>query len=245
MFLFITIFSDSQAAINGINNLINIKQLDFSIVKIKGHSDCKWNDTADYLAKSGIDIALENNNRILDSKSLCSFSFPLYFLPIWSDIAIDRNIWNFTKGVANLLEEVKWSYNGYWANYFNDEQSQIDSNTSFAIWEKTIFEYKDDALSALKAHNRIELTRGLISDTIIFHIQRLISKKIAKALAGKIISSFHNAFRKHVWKPCCDKMIQVKKEAGITKMIKLHLTSQSTSTNAGSSIVSTVYLSNK
>ncbi|PKY37972.1 hypothetical protein RhiirA4_450895 [Rhizophagus irregularis] len=117
--------TDSQAAINGINNLINIKQLDFSIVKIKGHSDCKWNDTADYLAKSGIDIALENNNRILDSKSLCSFSFPLYFLPIWSDIAIDRNIWNFTKGVANLLEEVKWSYNGYWANYFNDEQSQI------------------------------------------------------------------------------------------------------------------------
>lgn len=92
---------------------------------MKGHAGCQWNDAADCIAKNSIELALEDSNRILDSKYLCSFSFPLQFIPTWSDIIIDRNIRSFTKEVSNSLEDVKWSFNKYWANYFNEAQSQI------------------------------------------------------------------------------------------------------------------------
>ncbi|CAB5191248.1 unnamed protein product [Rhizophagus irregularis] len=100
----ITIHTESQAAIDGIkyiiqphnrmgrsfmklNNYIPLftiydlkttKNL-INIVKVKGHSGCRWNDAADTIAKQGKDIASIDNNRIIDLKYLCSFSFLLIF----------------------------------------------------------------------------------------------------------------------------------------------------------------------
>ncbi|PKB97010.1 hypothetical protein RhiirA5_367589, partial [Rhizophagus irregularis] len=44
--------------------------------------------------------------------------------------------------------------------------------------ERIIFEYKDEAFPLLKERNRIELTRGLISDTIITKLRCFLSKKV-------------------------------------------------------------------
>jgi Zn finger protein HypA/HybF involved in hydrogenase expression len=44
--------------------------------------------------------------------------------------------------------------------------------------ECIIFEYKDDAFPLFKEHNRLELTRGLISDTIMTKLQQYTSRKI-------------------------------------------------------------------
>ncbi|PKB92043.1 hypothetical protein RhiirA5_368478, partial [Rhizophagus irregularis] len=44
--------------------------------------------------------------------------------------------------------------------------------------ERIIFEYKDEAFPLIKERNCIELTRGLISDTIITKLRRFLSKKV-------------------------------------------------------------------
>ncbi|CAB5192821.1 unnamed protein product [Rhizophagus irregularis] len=56
----LTIYTDSQAAIDGIN--------------LREHSGDYWNDMADEIAKNEREIAGSINNRILDIRSLCSLS---------------------------------------------------------------------------------------------------------------------------------------------------------------------------
>lgn len=52
--------------LSSIRNIIIRKELDIEIHKVKGHSGCKWNDITDTLAKEGRDLALLDNNRIID-----------------------------------------------------------------------------------------------------------------------------------------------------------------------------------
>uniref|UniRef100_U9U3Z4 RNase H type-1 domain-containing protein n=1 Tax=Rhizophagus irregularis (strain DAOM 181602 / DAOM 197198 / MUCL 43194) TaxID=747089 RepID=U9U3Z4_RHIID len=87
---------------------------------IRGHSGNRWNDMADKIVKQGKDAASCNNDRIIDIRLLCSFSFPLTFLPVWYNISIDRHIRSFTRLVADSLEEVQWSFNKYWSSYFEE-----------------------------------------------------------------------------------------------------------------------------
>lgn len=96
----LTIYTDSQAAIDGINrisdalnrrgrkllklnnyvilftihDLIITKSLKLNLIKVREHSGDYWNDMADEIAKNKREIAGSINNRILDIRSLCSFS---------------------------------------------------------------------------------------------------------------------------------------------------------------------------
>ncbi|GBB90990.1 hypothetical protein RclHR1_18070005 [Rhizophagus clarus] len=86
------IYTDSQSAIDSINNmlqlrgiierklfkqnnyillyaivdLVYIKRINLILHKVKGHSGCIWNDKADKLAKKRSELALENEDKIVD-----------------------------------------------------------------------------------------------------------------------------------------------------------------------------------
>ncbi|EXX53699.1 uncharacterized protein OCT59_023294 [Rhizophagus irregularis] len=86
--------------------------------------------------------------------------------------------------------------------------------------ERIIFEYKDEAFPLLKERNRIELTRGLISDTIIIKLRCFLSKKVTNEVVTRIIKHFHKAFRKYIWNPRCYEMNILEAKLGITKKDK-------------------------
>lgn len=119
--LYIHIYTNNQAAINGINKINNIgimhdhkflksnnyiilftiydiikmKRFRFTLYKVKGHSECYWNNIADSITKLKRKIAIINTNRIINLQDLCNFSFPLIFLPTWLSwhyIEIDRHV---------------------------------------------------------------------------------------------------------------------------------------------------------
>lgn len=141
------IHTDSQAAIDGINKISNMtsrhdrrflklnnyiilfaiidivktKKITFEMHKVKGHSGCYWNDMADSIAKMGRDTAAINPNRIFNIQFLCNFSFPLLFLPLCHDIEINRHIRHFCRIVSESLEEITWSLNKNWKDYFDKQ----------------------------------------------------------------------------------------------------------------------------
>ncbi|CAB4407646.1 unnamed protein product [Rhizophagus irregularis] len=88
--------------------------------------------------------------------------------------------------------------------------------------EHIIFEYKDEAFPLLKERNRIELTRGLISDTIITKLRRFLSKKVTNEVVSRIIKHFHKAFRKYIWNPRCYELNILEAKLGITKKDKMN-----------------------
>ncbi|PKB95761.1 hypothetical protein RhiirA5_436078 [Rhizophagus irregularis] len=103
-----------------IYDFIKTKSLTFNLHKVRRYSGNRWNDMADEIAKQERNAASCNNDRIIDTRLLCNFSFPLTFLPVWHNISIDRHIRLFTRLVANSLEEVQWSFNKYWSFYFEE-----------------------------------------------------------------------------------------------------------------------------
>ena len=111
----VIIYTDSQAAIDGINRimqtnssrhilkiannsllgvikqLISSKQLDFQIVKVKGHSGIECNDKADCLAKEAAGQVREGSLGIvnlLDSEVGHRINYYL----TWNSVVIDRNL---------------------------------------------------------------------------------------------------------------------------------------------------------
>jgi vacuolar-type H+-ATPase subunit C/Vma6 len=64
--------------------------------------------------------------------------------------------------------------------------------------EKVIFEYKDAAFPILKQCNRLELIRGLISNTIATKLQKLTSRKAVQQLTMKLLRHFYRMFQKYV-----------------------------------------------
>ncbi|CAB4403351.1 unnamed protein product [Rhizophagus irregularis] len=145
------IHTNSQVAIDGINTINNMvsrhgrkflklnnyiilfaiydiitsKRLDIEIHKVKGHSGCHWNDMADAIAKIGRETAVVNSNRLVDLQFICSYSFPLLFLPVWHSIEIDRRVRQFCRIVSESLEEVTWSLNSNWKDYFDNQTHDI------------------------------------------------------------------------------------------------------------------------
>ncbi|POG58120.1 hypothetical protein GLOIN_2v1790829 [Rhizophagus irregularis DAOM 181602=DAOM 197198] len=154
----INIHTDSQAAIDGINTINNMvsrhgckflklnnyiilfaiydiitsKRLDIEIHKVKGHSGCHWNDMADAIAKIGRETVVVNSNRLVDLQFICSYSFPLLFLPVWHSIEIDRRVRQFCRIVSESLEEVtwflnKWNWTARWHYLNNINKSRCDN----------------------------------------------------------------------------------------------------------------------
>ncbi|EXX71210.1 hypothetical protein RirG_080570 [Rhizophagus irregularis DAOM 197198w] len=88
-----------------IYDIITSKRLDIEIHKVKGHSGYHWNDMADAIAKIGRETAVINSNRLVDLQFICSYSFPLLFLPVWHSIEINRHVRQFCRIVLESLEE--------------------------------------------------------------------------------------------------------------------------------------------
>src|SRR3954453_12121332 len=101
-------------------DLIRVKNLEFNICKVKEHSGCQWNNAADLMAKYERESASMDATRIIDFRILCNVNVSLFFVPLWNNIELDRNIRKFCKMVSDTSKEVYWSYNKYWRNYFGD-----------------------------------------------------------------------------------------------------------------------------
>jgi hypothetical protein len=56
----------------------------------------------------------------MDLRYLSKNISSLVFLPIWANIELNRNIRKFTSLVADSLEEVQWSFNDNWRDYFDN-----------------------------------------------------------------------------------------------------------------------------
>ncbi|CAB4399392.1 unnamed protein product [Rhizophagus irregularis] len=80
---------------------------------------------ANAIAKIGRETAVVNSNRLVDLQFICSYSFPLLFLPVWHSIEIDRRVRQFCRIVSESLEEITWSLNSNWKDYFDNQTHDI------------------------------------------------------------------------------------------------------------------------
>ncbi|GES98510.1 hypothetical protein GLOIN_2v1484475 [Rhizophagus clarus] len=80
------------------------------------------------------------------------------------------------------------------------------NNISYNELEKILFKYKDEVSSKLKEKNRVKLTCGLISSSIMMNLQQKTSRKLSKIIVNKTINLFHKFFKSVLWKKCCEKM---------------------------------------
>lgn len=148
--LYVHIYTNNQAAIDGINkinnigirhdckflksnnyiilfiihDIIKIKRLKFTLHKVKGHSGCYWNNIANSITKLKRETVTINTNKIINLQDLYNFSFPLIFLPTWLSwhyIEINRHVWHFCKIVSELLDKVAWSFNNHWRALLNHQ----------------------------------------------------------------------------------------------------------------------------
>lgn len=156
------IYTDSQAAIDGINNTLTLhqqstahslkqhnyillhiikdllinKNITLQLEKVKGHSQNRWNDVADTLAKHGRTEAIYNRDRnftleTLDRQiDLNSIGCVL----TWDGHYVDRNIRSYISLVSNLTIEAQWSYNNQWQPIFDHDHASNFNYQWSSFW---------------------------------------------------------------------------------------------------------------
>ncbi|GET00811.1 hypothetical protein GLOIN_2v1790829 [Rhizophagus clarus] len=225
------IYTDSQSAIDIINNMLQLRGIiERKLFKQNNYIllyaiDVIWNDKADKLAKKGSELALENEDRIVDLELILNNS-NFEFIPKWSGVCIDRQIRKFCAQISDAIYEANWLYNKYWNNLkhrlniynnllcpmCNKEEETLKhltickgiqenfkviedqiitkilkiikkhnskNNISYNELEKILFKYKDEVSFELKEKNRVELTRGLISSSIMMNLQQKTFRKLS------------------------------------------------------------------
>ena len=86
-----------------IKELCDLKEIELDLVKVKGHSDSRWNNRADNLAKEGSSI--DNIDSIIDKPppnsnvSLC-----------WEQTIVKMPTRQFTKDILELKTGVEWRH---------------------------------------------------------------------------------------------------------------------------------------
>jgi ribonuclease HI len=144
----LTIYSDSQVAIDcirsilsynskkphvfkynnftllkAIQEIIKDKELDFHLVKVKGHSNEVWNDAADLIAKRAQETSRLNIDKCIDLDSFLKYNNILFY-PMWNYFIINRNIRNFNSLVYRYLLNSSWSCNSYWIHTLDRDNLQ-------------------------------------------------------------------------------------------------------------------------
>jgi hypothetical protein len=85
-----------------IEDTIRAKELDLELVKVKGHSDNRWNSRADSIAKKGANI--QDRNEIIEEPVLRS-NITLF----WEDKVVENLTRDFVKEVLNIRNNADWS----------------------------------------------------------------------------------------------------------------------------------------
>ena len=139
----IIIFTDSQAAIDGIRNSLStptvrsylkstngpildairhsttIKHLNVNYIKVKSHSGDAGNDIADGIAKSAITRAEYNNNRIIDSSRISAHR--LTFRPFFRTFSWDGHFRKNLSTLLGLINNAEWSLNSFSRKWFDKD----------------------------------------------------------------------------------------------------------------------------
>src|SRR5437868_1049185 len=148
----IRIFSDSKAAIEGIQNfqgLTNIrsnfkaknhslinqildccktKEIKLELVKVKGHSSNIWNDKADRLAKEGLISDL-----ILEAQEVTTSKIRIF--PTWKEKIIDTALRSFVNLTMTTIYESTWANLKSIKPVLN--QRTMDPSSSDLNWKNT------------------------------------------------------------------------------------------------------------
>ncbi|GES95240.1 hypothetical protein GLOIN_2v1485023 [Rhizophagus clarus] len=128
------IFTDSQAAINNINNIrrnltngkskiCTYKQLEIKFIKVKGHSGIKGNEEADRVAKKEGEKLTCITIKDIQQKDLM---YDIY----WDSKRVDRHIRKFIDSICEATLDAVWSLNRTHRSIFIDTTFTIEEEVT-------------------------------------------------------------------------------------------------------------------
>ncbi|GET01788.1 ribonuclease H-like domain-containing protein [Rhizophagus clarus] len=210
------IYTDSQSAIDSINNilqlkgiierklfkqnncillyaivdLVYIKKINLILHKVKGYLGCIWNDKADKLAKKESELALENEDRIVDLELILNNS-NFEFIPKWNGVCIDRQIRKFCAQISDVIYKANWSCKKYWSDIFIDQHKNCTLRNNqknnlkhrLNIYNNLLYPMCNKEEETLKHLTICEGTQEnfeVIEDQIITKILKIIKKHNSK-----------------------------------------------------------------
>src|SRR6266542_1789563 len=188
----VTIYTDSQAAIDGINGilqmnssrrifkmanssllgvikqLISAKSLNFKLEKVKGHSGVEGNDKADRLAKEAAGQVKEGTLGIVtlvDSE----VGYGIDFNVTWNKVVIDSDLRKFNRLVCNGIADSQWSLASIWESpAWNDTWISKSKHSLYAwhLWWKLLKNLNHFHCKSFRLHRKlafiIKLTHNLL-----------------------------------------------------------------------------------
>ena len=154
----IIIYSDSQAAIDGINKtrmnnkksknssrlwfklnnssyigsiieLLDSKNIRLELIKIKGHSGILGNELVDLIAKKACNCEYKI---MVNNPQLKN----LIYRPTWNGFTIERELRKFTKQIAEAVEQANWSYNRNLRDIFHSHHNLYNWDITWFLLRK-------------------------------------------------------------------------------------------------------------
>ncbi|CAB4400376.1 unnamed protein product [Rhizophagus irregularis] len=117
--------------VNSIINLIDSKQLEIKLVKVKGHSEVKGNEEADRVAKNNTKKPTCINIKDSQQKDLI---YDIY----WNGKRVDRNIRKFIDKLCETTLDAAWSLNHIHRSVFSDTTNTIEEEVTWILFKKNI-----------------------------------------------------------------------------------------------------------
>ncbi|CAB5184877.1 unnamed protein product [Rhizophagus irregularis] len=142
---------NNYSIVSSIINLIDSKQLEIKLVKVKGHSGVKGNEEADRVAKNNTKKPTCINIKDSQQKDLI---YDIY----WNGKRVDRNIRKFIDKLCETTLDAAWSLNRTHRSVFSDTTDTIEEEVTWTLFKKNT------------GHN---CTTSLTNDRFIKHLKLL------------------------------------------------------------------------
>ncbi|CAB4483140.1 unnamed protein product [Rhizophagus irregularis] len=120
---------NNYSIVSSIINLIDSKQLEIKLVKVKGHSGVKGNEEADRVAKNNTKKPTCINIKDSQQKDLI---YDIY----WNGKRFDRNIRKFIDKLCETTLDAAWSLNRTHRSVFSDTTDTIEEEVTWTLFKK-------------------------------------------------------------------------------------------------------------
>jgi ribonuclease HI len=142
---------NNHSIVSCIINLIDSKQLEIKLVKVKGHSGVKGNEEADRVAKN-------DTNSLTCIKIKDSQQKDLIYDIYWDGIRVDRHIRKFIDNLCESTLDAAWSLNHTHRSVFSDTTDTIEEEVTWTLFKK---------------NTGSNCTTSMINDRFIKHLKLL------------------------------------------------------------------------
>ncbi|CAB5089842.1 unnamed protein product [Rhizophagus irregularis] len=120
---------NNYSIVSSIINLIDSKQLEIKLVKVKDHSGVKGNEEADRVAKDNTKKPTCINVKDSQQKDLI---YNIY----WNGKRVDRNIRKFIDKLCETTLDAAWSLNRTYRSVFLDTINTIEEEVTWTLFKK-------------------------------------------------------------------------------------------------------------